>query len=546
MLIVAGALAALAGAAPLAAQSGDAVSRAVVQPLPPPGIEDLNEALRRLARNAADFDALIDAGNASLELNDVDAAIGFFGRAQELSPNSPLVKLGLAGAYVRSERPIDALRLFEEAERGGVSTAGFASERGLAYDLVGDNAAAQAQYQQALAAEQDEETARRLALSQAIAGDREAFEKTLYPQLEGENFAGFRARAFGLAILGDVDEAVAIAEAVMPADLSARISPYLRYMGRLTKAQQAAAVNLGVFPRAAQIGRDDPRIAQYSSGSPAASSPGAQLAPAGAAMNASAPAVTDATRGSGSMDSRAPAPEPTPSVAAPQAAPPTVSQPVVQQIPEPVSTPAGSQPAAATASVASTMPSGELPPAAGAIEQSTRVVLGGDDAPAPGFDLGSAANSSVGAAAAATPPQQSAPRNLADAFAGFTLAPSTSPAAASGAVDITTIEIPREVERKPPPEPAPPAHPSRIWVQVATGKDLEAFKWDWRRISRKAPEILGDFKPMTTPWVEANRLLAGPFKSRKDAADAVAALREAEVDSFVFTSDAGQEILPLD
>ena len=149
------ATAALVWAAPIAAQSGEAVSRAVVQPLPPPGVGDLNEALRRLARNSADLDALIDAGNASLELNDVDAAIGFFGRAQELSPGDPRIKLGLAGAYVRSERPIDALRLFEEAERGGASTAAFAADRGLAYDLVGDNAAAQAQYRLALAAGQE-------------------------------------------------------------------------------------------------------------------------------------------------------------------------------------------------------------------------------------------------------------------------------------------------------------------------------------------------------------------------------------------------------
>ncbi len=62
-------------AIPLAAQSSDpAQSRAVVQPLPPAGVDNLNTALMRLARNSQDLDALIDAGNASLQLNDIDAA----------------------------------------------------------------------------------------------------------------------------------------------------------------------------------------------------------------------------------------------------------------------------------------------------------------------------------------------------------------------------------------------------------------------------------------------------------------------------------------
>lgn len=552
ILFATSAIAALASAAPAAAQSGDAVSRAVVQPLPPPGVDDLNDALRRLARNSADLDALIDAGNASLDLNDVAAAIGFFGRAQELSPGNPRVKLGLAGAYVRSERPIDALRLFEEAERGGVSTTEFASARGLAYDLVGDNAAAQAQYRVALAAEQDPETVRRLALSQAIAGDREAFEKTLYPQLADENFAGFRARAFGLAILGDEDEAVAIAEAVMPAELSARISPYLRYMVRLTKAQQAAAVNLGIFPRAAQIGRDDPRIAQYTASTSAAPAAGQRLAPAGEPLGSRETEDSEAQRrrpdrGFSSVDNAASAREAlppgfAPTNAPPQEAVPVVSQPVVQQIP-------ASTPAPAVARATDTA-SGELPPAASAGEQPTRIVLNevatpAAPAPAPGFDLGSVPASQPASAPAAPQPEPE-PTSVADAFAGFTLSPSAPFAASNGAVDITEIEPPREVEQKPPPEPEPPAHPSRVWVQVATGKDVEAFKWDWRRISRKAPEVLGDFEPMTTPWVEANRLLAGPFKSEKAADEAVSKLRDLDVDSFTFTSEEGQEILPLD
>ena len=57
--------------------------------------------------------------------------------------------------------------------------------------------------------------------------------------------------------------AKAIADAVMPRTLAQRITPYLEFMPRLTAAQQAAAANLGIFPRAADIGRDSPALLAY-------------------------------------------------------------------------------------------------------------------------------------------------------------------------------------------------------------------------------------------------------------------------------------------
>ncbi|WP_338444960.1 SPOR domain-containing protein [Pelagerythrobacter marensis] len=569
--VLIGALAAFGCGVPLAAQP-DAVSRPVVQPLPSPAVGELTDALQRLARDSRDVDALIDAGNASLELNDIEAAIGFFGRAQELSPENPRIKLGLAGAFVRSERPLEALRLFDEAERSGVSTRAFASERGLAYDLVGDAAAAQAQYSQALAGGEDDETRRRLAISKAIAGDREGFEQTLYPLLERQDFAAFRARAFGLAILGDEDEAVAIAEAVMPRDLSARIAPYLQYMGRLTRAQQAAAANLGMFPRAAQIGRDDPRIARYSAtNAPPVSSADSRLEPRGEPLGRRAGSETaqrgdsrSARRGrqrAGGRQGSEPPPQPAqgaqaaepspeelpparpaetegaapppaaeaqPSVPAPAPAPTpalaVIAEPVVQHLP------AASDPA---------QPATE---AAGPPDSAAPAVSDSAPSLAPGFDLGAVSGEDIADSAPAVP------ASVADAFAAFTLPPGATAARSPDAVDITAIEPPREVREEPPAppaKPAPPAHPRRFWVQVATGRDLAAFKFDWRRISRKAPEVLGDFEPMTTPWGEANRLLAGPFPSEKAASEAVSKLREAGLDSFPFTSEEGQEVSPL-
>ena len=243
-------------------------SGAVVQPLPSQQSYQLNAALTRLAANPRDIGALIEAGNAALALGDNDAALGFFGRADQLSPNDFRVKSALASALVKNEDPFGAIPLFDAAERAGARDGSLAGDRGLAYDLVGDNPSAQRYYRQALATAPNDEIVRRLALSLAIAGDRKAAEATLLTQLRRNDPAAWRTRAMMLAILGDTDEAVKIATGTMPRDLSDAMVPYLRYMGRLTPAQQAAAANFGHFPRAAQIGRDDPRVARYAALNP--------------------------------------------------------------------------------------------------------------------------------------------------------------------------------------------------------------------------------------------------------------------------------------
>ncbi len=264
----------LAGASSVRAQQDDAdelepVSRAVVQELPSQQSYQLNAALTRLSANPRDVAALLDAGNAALTLGDNDAALGFFGRADQLSPGDPRVKTALASALVKNEDPFAAIPLFDAAERAGARGGSLGGDRGLAYDLVGDNLSAQRYYRQALAsAPSNDEIVQRLALSLAIGGDRKGSEATLLTQLRRNEPAAWRTRAFVLAILGDTEEAVKIATGTMPRDLSDAMVPYLRYMGRLTPAQQAAAANFGHFPRAAQIGRDDPRVARYAALNP--------------------------------------------------------------------------------------------------------------------------------------------------------------------------------------------------------------------------------------------------------------------------------------
>ena len=489
---------------------GQLAAQEIVQPLPPEGTSELNSALQRLARDSGDVGALLDAGEAALKLGDIPAAIGFFGRAQDISPNNSRVTLGLAQAYTYSRRPVEALQLFAQAERAGVQPQRMAKTRALAFDLVGDSASAQALYRLALQQGEDADVRRNLALSQAISGDKAGFEATLLPLLQQGDNAAFRTRAFGLAVLGETEAAIQIARDMMPRAMAGRVEPYLKYMPQLTAAQQAAAGTLGVFPRTASIGRDDPAIARYDS--PSIRSADAALAPTGPAMGQPTQPTRPARQRTSPPRERAEQPGASSdrSIFRPARSadrPARVEEPVQAAAPaaSPVVSPQPA-PAARPATVATVSP--------------------------------------------ATPPEALLPQrqeeeeeSVADAFAGFDLA-EASAAPRQGAVDITRIQAPREVAE--PPAPPPPAHPARHWVQVATGRDTSALRFDWRRIARKADGLLDGKGPFVTPWVEANRLLSGPYESRDAARDVVNRLRALEIDSFPFSSDEGQEIAKLD
>lgn len=463
-------------ASPAAAQ--DLVAREVVQPLPSPEVQRLNRALVALAKTPRDRDALIEAGQAALGVGDLEAAIGFFGRAAEVDPGHPRVALGLGSVYLRAGRAGEALVQFERALAGGIPEQEALTDKALTLDLVGDQAAAQETYARALALDPaNDEARRRLAVSHAISGNRVRFEEALRPLLDKRDMAAQRARAFGLAIMGDSGRATAIVEQVMPRDLATRLVPYLGYMPRLTKPQQAAAANLGIFPRAADIGRDDPRLARF-----AAEERGeGRLAPSGPPLDArTAPPPTLA--------------ELVPPRAAPASVPPSVPVPAQQPAPAPVSAP---------------------PPV-----------------PAP---------------ALAPAPAPAPPLRVVDAFADLGSAPLPDARVAGDAVDISRIAVKREAppEKPKPKEPPKPVHPSRVWVQVATGKNLKALGFDWRRISREGGKPLAGLQPHTTRWGEANRLLAGPVDSRDKAQALVRELKAKGLDSFLYVSPEGEEIQPL-
>jgi Flp pilus assembly protein TadD len=217
--------------------------------------ESAGDALARnvrvLGTSPRDFDALIGAGRAALAMGDTQAAAGFFGRADEVWPASPLPQAGIGAALAQQDDPSGALSLFDRAIQRGATQSMIGSDRGLAYDLLGRHAEAQADYRAALGGRDGDEARRRLALSLAITGNKAEALSTLGPLMARGDAGGARCRAFVLALTGDPTGARAAIEAAMPGSAS-QMDYFFRKLPSLRSNQKVAAVNLGIFPGSGQ------------------------------------------------------------------------------------------------------------------------------------------------------------------------------------------------------------------------------------------------------------------------------------------------------
>ena len=566
----------------------------------PNGTRELQQALSRLAANSRDLDALIDAGNAALVLGDPQAAIGFFARADGLDQRNPRVKAGLASALLGNENPYEALRLFEEAKAFGAPDSLIAADRGLAYDLVGNNAAAQQDYAIALRRGGDDEIVRRYALSLAISGNRKAAEAQLDPLLRQGDTAAWRTRAFVLAIDGDDDGAIAIARSTMQLPVAQAMEPFLEYMDKLTPAQQAAAAHFGHFPQSAAIGREDPRNRQYAGVGRVIGGSGADagLIPLGEPLGSGdtarssrrAAKVDKSTRrrpGRAAASEASPPPE-TPSrtrrasgraavaaqtvdapAATPPASPAATPAPAPVQIakappppPEPMPEPRA-QPAAVVSSAQQTVVSAtdavatlegvrpgfqsfETSQGARAVMSSNAAVASNPSASNPSgsgsFDLAALDRT---APASSVQPQASTEKA---ADLGALMAAIEVPASElkrdEDAVDLSKITPAKPAPPKPKPvaSPPPPKHPSRHWVQIAGGANSTTLAREYKRIAAIAPDAFKGKKGYWTPLNQTNRILTGPFESSNEAQNFVNLLAKSDIAAFTFTSDEGQEI----
>lgn len=565
----------------------------------------LSSALARIAANNSDTGALLDAGRASIDLEDYRAALGFLVRAEQASPRDGAVKAALGSAMVHMENPTRALDYFGEAQLMGASERLFLSDRGLARDLLGQQDAAQRDYQLALSITPNDELTRRYALSLGISGEADRAIQMLTPQLRAQDRGAWRLRAMILAMNGRDKEASEIVNATMPPTMAQNILPYLTQMDRLNPAQQAAAAHFGRFPNG-QLGPKRKPV-QVAAATPSPTPPAAVATPKrltaserrqAAASRAPAPAPVAVSRKPDAAVRPLATPTPAPATAAaatvplrPATTPSTARAPtgtLVQSAPV-ASTSAAPSPSAPTPSA----------PIGAAIDDSKGPI-------GPGFsiaDMGRTDSATPAPAVAipatpasvpALPPAATASPAPAPVQNTPVAAPTPAPAAAAplasladivGSIEIPAEELSRpdnaigadtlarllddkrkaeaaedakrekeaaaakvkaEADAKAKAEAAEKkANPARIWVQVATGANAKALATDFGKFAKKSPALFKGKAGATTEWGKMRRLLVGPFKDRKAAQDWLTDYKKAGGDGFLFNSEAGQSVDPV-
>jgi hypothetical protein len=481
----------------------------------------LSRYIRVLATSPRDFNALIGAGKAALDLGDVQAATGFFGRAEEVNPRAPAAKAGLGAAMAHMGDADGAIFYFDQALRLGARPMTFAADRGMARDLLGELGAAQSDYRLAISSMGSDEARRRLALSLAIARDKTGALAAIQPLLNHRDPAAQRTRAFVLALVGDQIGASQAIEAVMPGG-AARFAPFFRYLPNLSVTQKAAAVHLGIFPENAGA-----RIAQAEQvPAPAPSTP--------VGMRANQPTLS--IRGPAAPR---PAPVQQPPVRIAVAEPPASLPPAVE--------PAFTLPSAKTSS---SSPSFSLPSATSAAPTETKLAPAETEAeplePAPALAAAEEAASEgnlsgidkllATIAEAPPPPQPKLELKKPDITAANAKAAKSAKAAADKkAAEKKAREEKLAAEKKAKEEAAKLGIKGTYWVQLAGGSNQDRMSTEYRKLSAKAGKLLKSRAGYVTGGKDYFRLLVGPFDSKSDSQAFVNKLEKEGVDGFSWT-----------
>ncbi|AMG73877.1 Sporulation protein [Sphingopyxis granuli] len=541
----------------------------------------LSSAIPRIAANGSDPGALLDAGRASIDLEDYRAALGFLVRAEKANPRDGAVKAALGSTMVRMENPTRALDYFGEAQLLGAPERLFLADRGLARDLLGQQDAAQRDYQLALSLGPNEEVTRRYALSLGISGDPDRAVEMLTPQLRAQDRGAWRVRAMILAMNGRDKEATDIVNATMPPQLAQNILPYLTQLDRLNPAQQAAAAHFGRFPS----GELGPRRKPVQM---AAATPAPTPAPVSAPVDARRPASGQRSeRGRASAAAPSPARR-VPALATtspdtrpqPRAAPPAASaasNPIpAERKPALSSTQQAPSPAPAQAVPS---PTSNAAPIGVAVNHTSGPVgpgfsVGGSGAPSPSAAPALAAAPPPDPAAAVAKPTAAAPlASLAGIIGSIEIPPEelARPDNAIGADTLAMLQAEKrkaeaaeaaeaakrekeeaatkakaEADAKAKEEAAKKkANPARLWVQIATGANEKALAFDYNRFAKKNADLFKGKAGATAEWGRTRRLLVGPFASKKAAQDWLADYKKAGGDGFLFNSEAGETVDPV-
>ncbi|MEO5577906.1 MAG: SPOR domain-containing protein [Sphingomicrobium sp.] len=521
-----------APALPVAAQY------AVVSPADPG--TSLAGALRILSSEPRNFLALIAAGRASLDMGDTQAAAGFYGRAEETAPRSPVPKIGMGAAMTAMGDARGAMTYFDRAQGLGAPHSLLAFDRGLAFDLLGQQSKAQSDYRVAMFGAQADEARRRLALSLAISKDIKGAAATLQPLLARRDPGAVRTNAFVLALAGDREGARRTIDAALPG-AGARFEPFFRLLPMLRPDEKAMAVHLGEFPKdAAQRYLSAERI----SSSPVVSIGNRAETPFASPRRTIQAQVTPPKN----TKSKPPVTTAAKDVDAPRRA--------VRETPPPSTYFAMSRPSLDPSRNASKQRSPET-----AAVLTPKKAAEPDPEPRPGFtadelmpvaeapeplvpvNAGAVLNRNgepILSAEAARPPPRPTPK-----------LEIKRPPASKPKVELAKLDLPK-AKAKPKVEVSKPkvaaktkevvkkkAPASPYFVQLASGANADRMGIEFKKIKAKKPGLFSGRSAQVTNGKVLFRLVIGPFKSRDDSGAFVNQLAKAGIDGFTYTAPDG-------
>jgi len=502
---------------------------------PLPGVLESPEAalarnVRLIARNPRDFQALVAAGRAALGTGDIQAAVGFFGRAEEVGPASWQPQAGMGAAAVAMGDPQGALNYFGRAQQLGATQMQIAVDRGLAFDLMGEQAKAQSDYRVALLGAESIEARRRLALSLAISRDIRGAGTTIEPLLQRRDPEAVRINAFILALAGDREGARRTIDAVMPG-AGQSFEPFFKMLPVLRSNEKAAAVHLGIFPKdAAQ---------RYAQAEPVPVSPVVSISNSSRPRQVSPPSKP-----------RQEAKKPVKVAEAPRRA--------VKEAPKPSTYIASVRPSldpsryastrrpatpAASENKAETNASDPEPRPAGRLDDIAQLLRDSDDAGAP--EIARAELMAPEPIAVAPPPEPaigelavSRPKVEQPKIRTAVSKPKVETAKQAAADKAKAEKL--AADKKAKAEAAKLGVGGTNWVQLAGGSNQDRMSAEYKKLAAKAGTLLKSRPGYVTEGKDYFRLLVGPFPTKSEAQAFVNKLEKEGVDGFSWTRTPAQ------
>ena len=174
--------------------------------------------VRTLASDPEGFRVADRRRPAALELGDAQAAAGFFARADEVNPRSPLPQAGMGAVSVANGEPQAALALFHPRAAAWRAASRPSAAIAASHTICwASRREAQADYRAALTGPDGDEARRRLALSLAISGDEADALAALAPLVgQGRRRCGAGRAPSSLRLTGDSNGAMVAINAAMP------------------------------------------------------------------------------------------------------------------------------------------------------------------------------------------------------------------------------------------------------------------------------------------------------------------------------------------